>query len=151
MPRIFSFERELYATLSLMPLSVRRKLDLAGLKLSLEGWQSLSGADRRALAEAEVEDDASVAAFTTALREAAARAGATLQPLPQSAAPPWRSRSVPPALAARVVEMGVSLPSAVWSGLDDDARFALVHLGAKRSDEHGARLLSALQELGIGS
>ena len=150
MPRIFSFEREIYATLSLMPLSVRRKLDLSGLKLSLDGWQAMSAADRRALAEAEVDDEASVAAFTAALREAVQRAGAALQPLAPLGRAPWRSPSVPPALAARLVEVGALLPDAVWSGLDDEARYVLLHLGARGSDEHRARLRTALLELGVG-
>ena len=63
MPRIFSFERELYATLSLMPLAVRRKLDLAGVKLSRRGWQAMPAAARRALAEVDVADEASLAAL----------------------------------------------------------------------------------------
>ncbi len=74
MPRIFSFERELHATLDLMPLAIRRKLDLAGVKLSLDGWQAMAIADRRALVEAEVGDDASLAAFAASLRAAAERA-----------------------------------------------------------------------------
>jgi hypothetical protein len=138
LPRIFSFERELYATLELMPLGVRRKLDLAGVKLSLAGWQALPLTDRRALAEAEVDDEAQVAAFARALREAADRAGARLDPLPPAPCP-WRAPSVPPELQAR-------LDGEAWAALDDEARYALLHLAR---GPHEERLRAALVELGL--
>ena len=57
MPRVFSFERALWEALDLVPMAVRRKLDLAELKLSPEGWQMLSLDDRRALRDAEPRCD----------------------------------------------------------------------------------------------
>src|SRR5271170_7230074 len=141
MPRIFSFERELYATLDLIPLTVRRKLDLAGVKLSLAGWQALPIADRRALADATVDDGASVASFAAMLRAGALRAGASLEPLPPAGAPPWRSPTVPVTLRAQ-------LDDATWAGLDDEARYTLLTLSEKRRDPE--RLGAALVELGLG-
>jgi hypothetical protein len=141
MPRIFSFEREVYATLDLIPLGVRRKLDLAGVKLSLAGWQALPLADRRALAEAEVGDEASIVAFGTMLREAAGRAGARLDPLP--AGPhPWRVAAVPPELGGRVGDEA-------WAALDDEARHALLLLARGGSAAREERLRVALAELGL--
>ncbi len=104
-------------------------------------------ADRRALVEAEVGDDASVAAFSAALRAAAGWAGAALRPLPPLDPPPWRSPEVPGVVAARLAEIGASLSDAAWSALDDDARYALLHLSVRDSDEHRARLRAALTEL----
>ncbi len=145
MHRVFSFERELQATLDLVPLTVRRKLDLAGVKLSLAGWQALPIADRRALVEADVDDDASVSSFTTALRAAAGRAGAPLERLAVEGPPPWRTPTCPARLCQRVLELGVPLDDAAWGRLDDDARYALLKL----ADRHGGRLRAALVELGL--
>jgi hypothetical protein len=145
MARIFSFERELHATLDLMPLTVRRKLDLAGLKLSLAGWQALPIADRRALAGVEVDDDASVASFTATLRAATARVGAPLEPLSPRGLPAWRTPTLPPGLCARLLELAVSLDDPAWARLDDEARYALLKL----SDKHPDRLRIALVELGL--
>jgi hypothetical protein len=147
MDRIFSFERELHATLDLMPLAVRRKLDLAGLKLSLAGWQSLPLADRRALAGAVVDDDASVAAFTAVLRMAAERAGAALDPLPAPGAAPWRAPTVPPALRARLLDLPSALDDAAWARLPDEIRYVLFKLAEKKRDPD--RLHEALIELGL--
>jgi hypothetical protein len=138
---LFSFERDLYAALDLMPLDVRRKLDLAGLKLSLEGWRALPIADRRALVEAA--DDA----FAPALRAAAARAGAALAPLPAVGAPPWRAPAVPPSLQKKLAELGAALSDTAWAALPDGARYVLHKLSEKPHDD--GRLRAALEELGI--
>ena len=138
---VFSFERDLYATLDLVPLDVRRKLDLAGLKLSLEGWRALPLADRRALAEAA--DDA----FAPALGAAAARAGAALASLPASGPPPWRAPAVPAPLRDKLAELGAALSDAAWAGLPDGARYVLHKLSEKPRDD--GRLRAALAELGI--
>jgi hypothetical protein len=147
MPRIFSFERELYATLDLVPLTVRRKLDLADLKISLDGWQALPIAARRALADAVVDDGASIAAFVAVLRAAAERAGVVLKPLLPAGAPPWRSPAVPAPLRARLAALRVELEDAAWAGLDDEARYALFTLAEKRREPE--RLSAALVELGL--
>ena len=154
MARIFSFERDVYATLELVPLAVRRKLDLACLKLSLRGWQALPLADRRALCDAPVDDGASVVAFASALRAASARAGVPLDELPDGGAP-WRSRSAPDAVRARGAALGAQIDDAAWAGLDDEDRYALVNLCRDRraaDDDHGRdRLRAALVELGLAS
>jgi hypothetical protein len=143
---VFSFERDLVATLDLMPLTVRRKLDLAGIKLPLEGWRALPLGDRRALVSAEVEGEASIAAFAATVREVAGRVGARLDPLPP-AAPVWREPAVPSAVRAALPALGASLDDETWAALDDDARFALVHLSVKRREPE--RLRAALVELGL--
>src|SRR5690349_9810986 len=117
-PRIFSFERDIHATLSFMPLAVRRKLDLAGCKISLEGWRALPLDDRRALVDARVDDD--VRAFADALREAAARAGVSLQPI-AAGEPAWRGASVPAPLRETIA-------GDAWLGLDDETRYVLLKL-----------------------
>jgi len=147
MPRIFSFERELYATLDLLPLTMRRKLDLAGLKLSLDGWQALPIADRRALADAAVEGSASVAAFTAALRAATERAGVALKPVLLAGAPRWQSPTVPVPLRARLPALRAELDDATWASLDDEARYALLALSEKQREPEGFG--AALVELGL--
>src|ERR1700704_5897788 len=97
MPRVFSFEAELWEALDLVPLAVRRKLDLAEQKLSLDGWQALSLDARRALRDAEPSG------FPALLGACAARAGAALSPLPlPEGGPPWRSAAVPEVVRARL-------------------------------------------------
>jgi hypothetical protein len=143
----FSFEREVLASLELVPLTVRRKLDLACLKLSLEAWQALPLADRRALVDQEVEDEASIRTFEGLVVAAAERAGVTAAKLAAPPQHPWRAPSVPDTVRAKLAQLGATLEDATWAGLDDDARFALVHFAkdARRED----RLRAALVELGL--
>ena len=147
MGRIFSFERELRDTLELVPLTVRRKLDLAELKLSLEGWKALPLEDRRALCDAVVERDPT--AFAAVLVACAGRAGARLEPrsLPDGG-PPWRSAEVPGPVRARLAELGTALDPPAWGALDDEARYVLLKLAEKQRDPE--RFASASGELGIG-
>jgi hypothetical protein len=142
----FSFERETHETLAFMPFAVRRKLDLAGVKLSLEGWTALSLDDRRALRDLRVEAPAEVAAFLDRLQTAAARLKIPVSALPDAPAdPPWRTPSVPSSIRARIDELGAALPDDRWAALDDEDRYVLFRLAEKRRDPE--RLLAALREI----
>ncbi len=133
--RRFDFEKELYETLELVPLSVRRKLDLAGVKLHLNQWQALSRVERLVICHfpaASPEERAVLAAF---LREAVkTRAGtdlATMKPAAHDAAPD--AGQVPPDVARLIAELG--LPEKRWSLLDPDERFALAKLARGGADK----------------
>ena len=47
--RRFQYESQYYTTLSRLPLDVRRKLDLIGLKISLKDWLAFSLEERAVL------------------------------------------------------------------------------------------------------
>ncbi len=133
--RRFDFEKDLYETLELVPLSVRRKLDLAGVKLHLNQWQALSRVERLVICHfpaASPEERAVLAAF---LREAVkTRAGtdlATMKPAAHDAAP--EAGQVPPDVARLIAELG--LPEQRWSLLDPDERFALAKLARGGADK----------------
>jgi hypothetical protein len=116
--------------LEFMPLDVRRKLDLAGLKPSLADWESLTLAQRKELDEAPAEGFAerilamlpNVAKTTPSDR-------------------PWdRAHDQ---IAARAKELGVTL--ARWEDLDDSARYALYRLADPKKDPQKFR--AAVAEL----
>src|SRR5207248_8286849 len=77
----FAFEGDVHETLATIPLAVRRKLDLAGLKLSLAGWTALSRAERLAVCHLPVESRADLEIYREALRGFAERAGHPVVPL----------------------------------------------------------------------
>jgi hypothetical protein len=133
--RRFDFEKDLYETLEFVPLSVRRKLDLAGVKLHLNEWQALSRAERLVICHfpvASFEEREVLAAF---LREAVkTRAGteiATMKPALGDAAP--ESAQAPPEVARLMAEL--KLPQERWSLLDPDERFALARLARGGADK----------------
>jgi hypothetical protein len=122
--RRFGFEPD---DLDLLPLDLRRKLDLAGRKLSLAAWRALSVGDRQALCEAS----------ETALASLDAPAI-----LPRA---PWREPAALERVAARAREIGVPFDPGRWATLDDSARHALHHLADPRREPE--RFLTAVAEL----
>ena len=57
MLRRFKFEDEVHQSLSCVPMAVRRKLDQAGVKISLEQWQTLRRGERLAICHLPTESD----------------------------------------------------------------------------------------------
>lgn len=49
--RLFDFEADFSGDLRCLPMAVRRKLDLAGVKLKLVQWQGLRSPERRILVQ----------------------------------------------------------------------------------------------------
>jgi hypothetical protein len=138
----FAFEGDVHETLATIPLAVRRKLDLAGLKLSLAGWTALSRAERLAVCHLPVDSGVDLEVYREALRGFAERAGHPVVALdsgPVDAAS-WGPARVPAAVAARVSEKD-------WARLSDEARYALVKLGEPRRGPE--KLALALAELGF--
>src|SRR3984893_13380079 len=63
----FRYESEFYPTLSRVPLHVRMKLDLTGIKISLRDWLSFSFEERTALCHLPVEANEEQEAFVNYL------------------------------------------------------------------------------------
>lgn len=142
---VLSFERDAWERLDLVPLGVRRKLDLAALKISLAAWQALPLDDRLLLRDHLADDELQVAAFAAALRAAALRAGVGLDPLPALGPPAWRAREIPDAVRARAPQ----LDPAAWRALGDEERYVLLKLAeGRREPERFAAALAELVERG---
>jgi molybdenum cofactor biosynthesis protein MoaC len=133
---IYRFD-EVDERLELLPMAARRALDHAGLRLSREGWGSLSWDARRRLVAAGSEREVDVAAVVRECQGA--------RPPPESteviADPP--GGVVPEALAA---SLGPSRPlsTSVWSALSALDRFALVKAASRGRPE---RLASVYDEV----
>lgn len=132
--RRFAFEEDLYPTLSCVPLAVRRKLDLAGQKISLAGWQALPRADRLALCHLPVDGQEELDVYREVLRDFAARAGAPLKELPLLTPETWGPGAVPERVAARASELGRPLDAATWSALGEEERYCLWKYASTKDD-----------------
>jgi hypothetical protein len=144
--RRFDFEGDIHATLSCVPLVVRRKLDLAGLKISLAGWQALSRAERLALCHMPADTNDDVAVYTEALRGFAERAGVPLSPLPGAPArSAWDAPAVLDRLRARLGPGGVD--EAAIGRLTEEERFALHKLAEPARGVE--KLMLLVRELGL--
>jgi cyclic pyranopterin phosphate synthase len=113
---VYSFESD--DSLSTMPLSARRVLDLVGRKLSLEGWLSLSLDDRRRIVRAGVADE--VDPEVLRVLEGATPAPATIDPIPDP------DPAHPPRELVEALGSTMPLQDAAWSALRPLDRYALV-------------------------
>jgi len=145
---VFGFEADFSGDLRCIPMAVRRKLDLAGVKLKLLHWHGLSGAERQQLldwsdsGEALLELRGWLLARSVTLPQGPAR---PLDPVCQAS---WQqSEAFPEELRVSCRQLGLTLPPQGWEKLDELERFALVKL-SHPGHEH-RNLSRALQECGL--
>jgi len=144
----FHFEADFTADLRCIPMAVRRKLDLAGVKLKLQHWSELGDSERSDLL-AWPDDPAAIEALRQQLlaRTTALSAG-TAKQLPRASGETWQQgERVPEVLAASCAQLGLEIAPGAWAELDDLQRFALVKL-SHPGHEH-RNLGRALAEFGL--
>jgi hypothetical protein len=145
--RCFAFEAEFSGSLRCIPMAVRRKLDLAGVKLKLVHWHGLSMAERERLLT--WRDDA---AAIEALREWLLERSHELpegpaKPLERACGTSWQQGDrVPEVLEQACHQLQLPLRPEAWPLLDELERFALVKL-SHPGHEH-RNLPFALREFG---
>ena len=127
--RCFAFEADFTSSLRCIPMAVRRKLDLAGVKLKLVHWSELSEPERHALLAWGDGPEA-----IEALREHLLARTAQLSPgvagsLPRPEQEPWQQTAALPACLQQSCEqLGLQIRPGAWGQLDELQRFALVKL-----------------------
>jgi hypothetical protein len=144
----FGFEADFTGDLRCIPMAVRRKLDLAGVKLKLQHWSELPENERGALL-AWADDPAAIEALRKHLlaRTASLSAGQAKE-LPRPVGEPWQQgERLPEVLAASCEQLGLELLPGGWAELSELQRFALVKL-SHPGHEH-RNLPRALAEFGL--
>ena len=132
MIRRFKFEREVYETLDLVPIAVRRKLDQIGIKIGLRQWRALGRGERLAICHLPANLEEERDAMRLFLREAVKRAtGGEPKLVPEAERDAAEPPAQPPAsLIEHGRAAGFVLDETSWVKLDPDARYALMKMGA---------------------
>lgn len=143
MYRRFSFEEETDRTLEFVPLAVRRKLDLAALKISLAGWQSLPRAHRLAICHLPVDGDGDLEVYREVLQALASEARTELKVLAPLTADAWSASHVPPRVAERAAALDLALEHSAWSALDEETRYCLWKCATTKDDAAKVRAVFA--------
>ena len=127
--RVFAFEADFAGDLRCLPMAVRRKLDLAGVKLKLPQWHGLVEEERRRLLAWD-DDDGAIAALRVWLLERSATLpdgparSLTLEPEPE-----WRrTGDWPEPVLRSCSQLGLTPRPGRWAELDELERFALLKL-----------------------
>ena len=147
---VFEFEKDFAQSLRCVPMSVRLKLDVCGIKLSLKQWNRLDTADRQQLLQQPCEGQAERAAYRrSVIGMVEARTGEPPKDLPIESQPEWqRPERVPEQLAAHLQALQLPpLSTAAWAALGPVRRFTLLKLS--RPDHSNDNFLPALREFGL--
>jgi len=147
MIRRFKFEDEVHQSLSCVPMAVRRKLDLAGVKISLEQWQTLGRGERLAICHLPIASAEECESMKVFVEEAVInRCGSSSKPVSEEMRRGANPPATPPVeLVANAQAEGVKLDQSAWERLDADERYALIKLGG--GDKHSHNFGAALREL----
>ena len=133
----FDFERDFIGSWRCIPLCVRRKLDLIGLKLKLSHWLECSQSERQELVD-WADDPRSLQRLRSHLQNRTrTMADGMAQDLPPAVAEPWQqTRSVPDPLRLASQSRGLELSLSCWGTLKELERFALCKLARPGHDHH---------------
>ena len=145
----YDYEAEFYPSLSRLPLDLRRKLDVSGIKLSLKDWLAISLEERTVLCHLPCDYDEERQVFTTYLDFLATKylgkpAGKTaLMNIGL-----WSESAVPSAVAQRSTELGQAVTPIEWRRWQSHHRYALYKTAvSKNQPEAFEQVLRQLRQL----
>jgi hypothetical protein len=147
--RYFAFESDFVDSLRCVPMCVRLKLDLSGVKLKLNEWSKLDPAERAYMAEMPCgthDEMRGFRDFTSLLVRINCGSLPSLMPPPE---PLWEADVAPAQVTEKAGSLGSSVSPRDWARLDSLQRFALVKLS--RPGHEGANFAPALKEFGISA
>jgi len=130
----FDYEADFYPTLSRVPLYVRMKLDLTGVKVSLKDWLSFAFEERAALCHlpvATAEEKQVFRAYLDFLSKKVARQPiATTEPLSGLL---WSQAEVPPPVRSKSAACTKIVTLGEWAAWQDHERYALYKTAISQS------------------
>ena len=133
----FAFEQDFIGNWRCIPLCVRRKLDLCGVKLKLNHWLQLSKDQRQVLVDWPDAAD-SLEQFRQHLRDCTRTMadGMAMDLQPVSGASWQKLAELPAAVQEAATARGVFLSLEQWEQLSELDRFALCKLARPGHDHH---------------
>jgi hypothetical protein len=149
-PGVFAFELDFGGTLRCIPMSVRLKLDQAGIKLSLKQWNKMPEEQRRQLVERTCDNWPQIESYKQYLISVIQEFTKTAVELTEvDESPPWANPAVvPERIAVWARHLGVTPPSSVqWAALTALQRFALFKL--TRPGHSNENFIPAMREFAV--
>ena len=147
----YKFESEIYPEMSRIPLHVRMKLDLTGVKMSLKIWLAFSLEARLALCDLPVETDNEKEAFASYADLLSLRYfGKKAELVPPVTEMSWEDPDrVPDSVAAKGREVGRPVTPAEWRAWNRYQRYALIKLSVSKNEPE--LFVQAIKEFGGAS
>ena len=130
----FRYEAEYYSTLSRLPLYVRMKLDLTGVKVSLADWLAFDFAERTVLCHLPCASDEERAVFKAYLDFLSQKYRGAPVPLTEVLdSSLWEQAQVPEAVREKSAESNGIVTSKEWLGWETHQRYALYKTAVSKS------------------
>lgn len=145
--RYFAFESDFVDTLGCIPMCVRFKLDLAGVKLKLNEWSKLAQSEREYIASLPVDTKAERQTFRNVVVILTRITCGAMPSLIDPVVPNWNGNEIPEQVAEKAVSLGVVVSPEAWRDLGELPRFALMKLS--RPGHEGKNFVPALEEFGV--
>ncbi|ABD01042.1 hypothetical protein ACVW0Q_001196 [Thermostichus sp. MS-CIW-21] len=146
---LFQFEQDFADSLRCIPMTLRLKLDLCGIKLKLHQWAKFSLEERRKCVDWPSESPQDLEELRNHLRHLVRSiCHEEAQEIPIDPQPEWQNpNQIPMAVQQKAQDLGIRLALDFWRNLHDIQRFALLKLS--RSHHENKNFLPALREFGL--
>ena len=142
----FAFEQDFIGNWRCIPLCVRRKLDLSGVKLKLNHWLALTQDQRQQLVDWPDTTDALLQLRDHLRQCTASMPDGRAKDLDPVTAAPWQQvDQLPEEVADAAAARGVELTATHWREIRELDRFALCKLVRPGHDHHN--LAAAFNEV----
>lgn len=149
-PEIFQFEKDFAGALYCIPMVVRRKLDLSGVKVSLKQWNRFELEERERMVSQPCETRAEIdayALYVTGVIQKRTQEPAQL--IERDAGAEWNDGArVPQRVIDYSIERDVTPPTAAqWAALTPLQRFSIFKL--TRPGHSNENFVPAMREFGL--
>jgi hypothetical protein len=144
---VFAFEQDFSKAFQCIPMAVRYKLDLSGVKLSLSQWKCFTEEDRREVLTRRCETALEIAQYRDTLASLiTSRAGEAPRFLQVEPVFAWENTdAVPEQISAHARSLEIPPPTlAQWQSLSPLQRFTLLKLSLQNHDN--VNFVPALKE-----
>jgi hypothetical protein len=122
----YDYEGEFYPTLSRLPLDLRRKLDVTGIKISLKDWLAFSLEERAVLCHLPGESDEEKQVFTIYLDFISRKYnGKAIEKTDTLDSALWSEALVPDAVVQRCASLKHNITLEEWRCWQSHHRYAL--------------------------
>ena len=133
----FAFEQDFIGSWRCIPLCVRRKLDLAGVKLKLSHWLAMTQDQRQQLVDWGDSSEHLKQMREHLRASTVTMADGVVKDLPQAVDEPWQQPDrLPDQLLDAARARGVQLTPQAWQAMRELDRFALCKLARPGHDHH---------------
>lgn len=147
---IFQFEKDFAGALYCIPMVVRSKLDLSGVKVSLKQWNRFTLEEREQMVAQRCETPEEIDEYTGYVTGVIqTRTNEPAQLLERDSGAEWNDGdTVPPRVHEYSIERGVTPPTAAqWAALTPLQRFAIFKL--TRPGHSNENFVPAMREFGL--